>query len=131
MIGLNGQAVSHGGAIFAGARSAPVPSDDEADSGVRARFALALSGLENALASAARLRDRDQPLFVLWHDPPHGRHGASSPVTEQLDHAGATACVFGHVHAESQWATRAPSGSVRYLCVAADALGFHPIRLFG
>jgi predicted phosphohydrolase len=42
-----------------------------------------------------------------------------------------TACVYGHLHAEGQWslAIHGTIGGVRYACVAADAIGFRPLRV--
>jgi uncharacterized protein len=42
-----------------------------------------------------------------------------------------TACVYGHLHIEGQWsmAVQGDVRGVRYHCVAADAIGFRPLRL--
>jgi hypothetical protein len=45
--------------------------------------------------------------------------------------AGTAACVYGHLHSEGDWAgaVQGTVGTVRYHCVAADAVGFRPLRL--
>jgi predicted phosphohydrolase len=42
-----------------------------------------------------------------------------------------THCLYGHLHTQSQWSTAVQGlrDGVYYLCVAADALGFRPIRV--
>ena len=42
-----------------------------------------------------------------------------------------TACVYGHMHIEGQWPRRVQGTilGVRYHCVAADAIGFRPLRI--
>jgi predicted phosphohydrolase len=128
---VEGDALCHDGLVLAGARSAPVPESDDSGEAVRTMFARAVVQLDRALADAARLRDRDQPLYVLWHYCPFDVHGRPSEVTRRLEDARVSVCVYGHLHTQAQW-MRAPQGrigSVRYACVAADALGFYPLRI--
>ena len=42
-----------------------------------------------------------------------------------------TACVYGHLHNQSEWsvAVQGTVRGVRYHCVAADAIGFRPLRI--
>ena len=48
----------------------------------------------------------------------------------RLEQAGASACVYGHLHTEGQWrGGEGVIGGVRYYSVAADAIGFRPLRL--
>ena len=48
-----------------------------------------------------------------------------------IERAKASVCLYGHLHAESQWATaiQGVMNGVTYRCVAADALGFRPLRI--
>jgi predicted phosphohydrolase len=129
MLAVGGDALATRGVIVCGTRGAPVPEDEGRmdDSGEGELFEL-----DRALAEATRLRTSDEPIFVLWHYPPFDAHGRPGPAVARLEAAGATACVYGHIHAQSQWAM-AVQGEVRgvcYHCVAADALGFRPLRLF-
>jgi predicted phosphohydrolase len=103
------------------------PVDDKA-------VARALAGLEAALEAAAALRNGpEQPLVLLWHFPPFDAYNRPGPWVERFEHFGVTACLYGHLHIQSQWsrAVQGPRGNVRYQCVAADAVGFRPIRVSG
>lgn len=90
------------------------------------------AALERALDSAERLRgDRDRPVYVLWHFPPFDAHGRPAPCVDRLERAGVSACVYGHLHNPSRWsvAVQGAVRGVRYHCVAADAVGFRPLRI--
>ncbi len=130
---VDAAAVAIDGVVVAGARSLPVPHRDDPETpAARAAAARALAGLDEALREAAELRtDPAAPLILLWHHPPFDPHGRPGPWVERLRQGGVTHCLYGHLHTPTQWAT-APAGlrdGVRYLCVAADALGFRPIRV--
>ncbi len=90
-----------------------------------------LALLDQALEHAATLREANEPLYVLWHYPPFDQHRRPGPVVERLEAAGVTACVYGHIHIQGQWslAVQGEVRGVRYHCVAADAIGFRPLRL--
>ncbi len=131
MIAVGGDAAEAGGAIVCGARGAapPIGESDKADRSAADRE---LAALERALEDASRLRgDRERPLFVLWHFPPFDAHGRPGPWVDRFERAGVTACVYGHLHIQSQWslAVQGPVRGVRYHCVAADAVGFRPLRI--
>ena len=53
------------------------------------------------------------------------------PWVERFERAGVSACLYGHLHIESQWplAVQGLVREVRYYCVAADAIGFRPFRI--
>jgi predicted phosphohydrolase len=129
---VGGDAVAACGAIVCGTLGVPPWHDPGArTSEQRAEEQRELIALDQALDAAARLRQGDLPLYVLWHYPPFDQHGRPGPCVARLERAGATACVYGHLHAEGQWSL-APQGSidgVRYSCVAADAIGFRPLRI--
>ena len=118
------------GLVVCGTRGAAVDRDDpSAEIGEELRREL--SALDGALRAAKRLRSAGVPLFVLWHYPPFSMVGRPGPVVSRLEEAHATGCVFGHVHTEGQWAgvVQGEVQGVRYHCVAADAVGFRPLRL--
>ena len=133
MVAVDGDAAEVSGIVVCGARGAPVPSADPgaADDHSTDRERRVL---DSALEAAARLRgDRDRPLYALWHFPPFDRNGRPGPWVERFERAGVTACVYGHLHIQAQW-SMAVQGSVRgvrYYCVAADAVGFRPLRIDG
>jgi predicted phosphohydrolase len=131
-LAVGGDAVAACGAIICGTLGVPASPDPEAlNPAQRAAQDRELNALEGALEAATELRQPDQPLYVLWHYPPFDQHGRPGPCVPRLERAGVTACVYGHLHAERQWslATHGTRGGVRYACVAADAIGFRPLRI--
>jgi hypothetical protein len=133
MIAVDGDAAEVEGILVCGTRGVPAPPDEPGETD---RLAVEddLRALDQALDRAARSRgDRDRPLYVLRHYPPFDAHGRAGPWVERFERAGVTACVYGHLHIQAQWAL-AVQGSirgVRYYCVAADAIGFRPLRIDG
>ncbi|MHB1557490.1 MAG: metallophosphoesterase [Isosphaeraceae bacterium] len=133
MVAVGGDAAEVRGLIVCGTRGTPVPADDptEADR-IAAERELAL--LDRALAQAAALREADGlwlPIYVLWHYPPFDSGGRPSPCVERFERAGVAACVYGHLHIQAQWSLSVQGvvRGVRYHCVAADAVGFQPLRV--
>ncbi len=127
---VGGDALETHGLVACGTLGAPVPSDD-ASADQRAASDRQLSALDRALTHAATLRTPGMPLVVLWHYPPFDEAGHPGPAVSRIVAAGASACVYGHLHIEGQW-SRAVQGvvnGVRYHCVAADAVGFRPLRI--
>jgi predicted phosphohydrolase len=128
---VEGDAVALGGVVVCGTLGVPAPSSEPS-----ATEQLALDreteALQRALDRAAALRDDPaRPLYVLRHFPPFDAHGRPGPWVEPMERARVTACVYGHLHTQSQWATAVQGyvRGVRYYCVAADAIGFRPLRL--
>jgi uncharacterized protein len=131
MLAVGADAVATHGVIVCGTAGAPVTSDLD-DPTSRAALDREMHSLEQALARAALMRVRPAtPLYVLWHYPPFDAHSRPGPCVERLENASATACVYGHLHNESHWsiAVQGTVRGVRYLCVAADAIGFRPLRI--
>jgi predicted phosphohydrolase len=91
-----------------------------------------LESFDAALGQAMCLRGKNRkPLYVLCHYPPFNAYAQPGPWVERFERAGVTACVYGHIHIESQWplAVQGTVRGVRYYCVAADAIGFRPVRI--
>jgi predicted phosphohydrolase len=131
-LAIGGDAVATCGAVVCGTLGVPAWPDSAAVAPQRlAQQERELATLERALEAAARLRQGHEPLYVLWHYPPFDQHGRPGPCVARFERAGVTACVYGHLHAERQWslAPQGTVGSVRYACVAADAVGFRPLRI--
>jgi uncharacterized protein len=131
MVAVGGDAAEVGGLIVGGTRGATAPTGDATDAD-RLAADRELESLDHALEHAARLRgDPDRPLYVLWHFPPFDANGRPGPWVERFERAGVTACVYGHLHIQAQWslAVQGTVRGVRYHCVAADALGFRPLRI--
>lgn len=129
-LAVAGDATTVPGAVVCGARGTPVPGEDATADEIAAS-ARSVDELSAALEQAATLRLDSIPLIVLWHYPPFDRYGQPGPIVPLLEAAGASLCVYGHLHAEGQWgrAIQGIVGGVRYACVAADAVGFRPLRL--
>jgi predicted phosphohydrolase len=128
---VGGNAIVVGGVIVCGSRGAPPLSENLSDT-QRAIVDREMSELDSALTQVSQLRSsRERPVVMLWHYPPFDRHGRPAPCVQRFESAGVTACVYGHLHIEGQW-SRAVQGTVRgirYFCVAADAVGFRPLRV--
>lgn len=132
MVAVDGDAAEVAGVVVCGLRGAPTPVEGSPDADPIA-LDRELRALDSGLEEAARLRGGDRPLYVLCHYPPFDRHGRAGPCVERFERAGVTACVYGHLHIQAQWSTAAQGliRGVRYHCVAADAVGFRPLRIAG
>jgi uncharacterized protein len=131
LLAVEGDAVMVHGAVACGTAGVPVPGD-HATSADRLAIAGQMTALEQALELAGPLRgDPKSPLYVLWHYPPFDAHARPCPWVELFEHAEVTACVYGHLHNQSEWpaAVQGTVRGVRYHCVAADAIGFRPLRV--
>lgn len=131
LLAVDGDAVKTHGIIVCGARGAPVPLEDDDDPKASAASEAALATLDRALAQAALLREQNEPLYVLWHYPPFDQHRRPGPCVARFEQAGVTNCLYGHLHIEGQWslAVQGDVRGIRYQFVAADAIGFRPLRL--
>jgi uncharacterized protein len=124
---VDGDALDIEGAIVCGTVGIPPTLGEETQD-----IDAGLSALGRALGAALQLRVRaDAPLYVLWHYPPFDAHGQPGRCVELLEQARVTACVYGHLHGQREWsaAVQGLRGGVRYYCVAADAVGFCPLRI--
>jgi len=131
LLAVEGDAIKTHGVIVCGARGAAIPLEENEDPKVLASSESELGSLDRALEHAALLRENQEPLYVLWHYPPFDQHRRPGPCVERLEQAKATACIYGHLHIQGQWslAVQGDVRGVRYQCVAADAIGFRPLRL--
>lgn len=131
MLAVEGDAIRTHGVIVCGARGVPAHLDDETPAqGLASDRELAL--LDQALSAADAIRDHAEPLYVLWHYPPFDLRRRPGLCVARFEEANVSDCVYGHLHAEGQWssAVQGRVGSVRYHCVASDAVGFRPLRLW-
>ena len=131
MLAVEGDAVATHGVVICGTAGAPVVHDPETT--VESMAAdRELEKLKRALEQAAAIRSSaDTPLYVLWHYPPFDAHARPGPCVELFERNGVTACTYGHLHKESEWsaAVQGIVRGVRYQCVAADAIGFRPLKV--
>jgi predicted phosphohydrolase len=128
---VGGDALALPGIVVCGTRGVPPWEEDAVPPQRRDEAQREVAALDAALDSALSLRASGQPMVVLWHYPPFDEFGRPGPCVARLEAAGVSHCVYGHVHAEGQW-SRMMQGAVRgvrYHCVAADAVGFRPLRI--
>ena len=131
MLAVGGDAVATHGVIVCGTLGSPALDPDDADPARRGAEARELAALDRALDSAHALRQADEPIYVLWHYPPFDQHRRPGPCVDRFGDAGVATCAYGHLHIQGQWsmAVQGEIRGVRYGCVAADAIGFRPLRL--
>jgi predicted phosphohydrolase len=130
---VEGDSLSVHEIVVCGTAGAPVPADDTS-AAEQVAAATQLEALRHALDQATRLRIKpNSPVCVLWHYPPFDAHGRPGPCVQLVEQASVTACVYGHLHNQREWpaAVQGLFRGVRYHCVAADAIGFRPLRIFG
>lgn len=128
---VGGDAVRLPGLVVCGTRGVPPMEPGEASDALRRAIDRERQALDSALSEAARLREGEEPVVALWHYPPFDEAGRPGACVTALEAAKVDHCVYGHVHAAGQWSRMAQGfvGSVRYHCVAADAIGFRPLKL--
>jgi predicted phosphohydrolase len=128
---VGGDAQEIQGVIVCGTRGvAPLTEDLSPDQ--NALVGHELGELDRAINQARDLRTHaDQPIHVLWHFPPFDSFGRPGPAVPRLEAERSLVCLYGHLHIENQWsrAVQGERNGVRYHCVAADAVGFRPLRI--
>jgi predicted phosphohydrolase len=131
LLAVGGDALKIGEVIVCGTRGVP-PLGEELSPEKSALLEHELGELDRSLDRAEALRtEAREPIYVLWHYPPFDAYGRPGPGPSRFERADVSVCVYGHLHIEGQW-SRAAQGmirGVRYYCVAADAIGFRPLRL--
>ena len=117
--------------VLCGTRGWLVPGDrDFTEETDRRIYERELGRLERALAGAKLLAQQQLSIVVMLHFPPF-REGTPTAFAERIIAAGASACVYGHLHQPDQWA-QATNGwvdGVQYWLTACDALSFKPLLL--
>lgn len=132
-VAVGGTAEKVGDLIVCGTLGVPPVDPDEVPPDLQARVEHELAELDRALEAALALRTASEPIYVLWHYPPFDLYRRPGPAVARLEAAGVTGCVSGHLHQTGQWsqAVQGLVNGVRYACVAADAIGFRPLRIDG
>lgn len=119
-LAVNGDAVETHGVIVCGARGMPPIDLEKARDGKEAiAYAKELEILEKALIKANALRTNKEPVYLLWHYPPFDAYGRPGPCVAHFEAAWVSTCVYGHIHAESQWSS-APQGTIRAFVIVAS-----------
>ncbi len=116
--------------IVCGTRGWILPGDSEFKDDDQKIYLRELGRLELSLQAADRIRKQNQRMIVCLHYPPFPRDRRLGDMTAMLEKFGADLCVYGHIHGEQgAEKNRFRLGTVEYQLVAADALGFKPLRL--
>ncbi len=131
MLAVGGDAVATHGVVICGTLGCPVFDDDETNPTRLALEDRELDALDRSIAAALALRRADEPIYALWHYPPFDQHRRPGYCVDRFEDRGITTCVYGHLHIEGQWAmaVQGEVRGVRYHCVAADSIGFRPLRV--
>jgi predicted phosphohydrolase len=116
--------------VVVGARGWTDPSDPIARPEDRKIFVRELERLNLSVADADRRFPRDLPRVAMVHYPPWIRGREPSSVVGVLREAGVGVCVFGHLHGEDHGlAVTGTEGGIRFMLIAADAVGFEPVEV--
>lgn len=119
-----------GGTVVVGARGWTAPDDPHAAPGDGAIFARELERLRLSVADADRRFGRASPRVAMLHYPPLLEGRAPTEVVSVLRESGVGVCVYGHLHgADHALAVTGERDGIRYVLVAADAVGFAPVRI--
>ncbi|MBP5662198.1 MAG: metallophosphoesterase, partial [Clostridia bacterium] len=121
MFVLQNDALRVGNFVFAGTRGW-MESGAEEDINIFARETIRL---DLTLSAAKRLMDEHSRLIVMLHYPPVLAHTHFSSFCPLLEEAGASLCVYGHLHGvPALEAEPTVQNGVTYLLTSCDMLGF-------
>ncbi len=126
---VEADAVRHGAWVLCGTRGWITPGQPAFNPATDERiYNRELGRLERALAAAQRLKDDSQRIGVLLHYPPFFPDGRPTGFAEMIAAAGASFCVYGHLHRRADWnaAVQGIRDGVRYHLTACDFLNFVP-----
>lgn len=116
--------------VVVGARGWTEPADPTATAADAAIFDRELERLRLSIQDADRRFGRVKPRVAMLHYPPWILGREPSPVVPVLKDGGVSDCVYGHLHgADHALGVRGEHGGIRYHLVAADAVGFTPVRI--
>jgi len=114
--------------VVVGSRGWTAPDDPQATPDDARVYRRELERLRLSIVDADRRFGRDLPRMALVHYPPCLAGGPDTPVVSLLARAGVRLCVYGHLHgADHALAERGERHGVRFVFVAADAVGFAPV----
>jgi predicted phosphohydrolase len=129
---LQNDAADLGGMVVVGTRGWTAPDDPTARPGDEAIFHRELERLRLSVADADRRFGRDLPRVAMVHYPPWIVGRAPTEVVGILRDAGVTTCVYGHLHgADHALGVQGEHDGIRFVLVAADAVGFAPVPITG
>ena len=130
MHAIQNDALRIGGVVIAGTRGWVCPGSHEFGEHDEKIYRRELDRLDLSLARARDLREPDDLAVVMLHYPPTNPRLEPSGFTERIQRFEPDALVFGHVHGGRQQVV-SEIDHVRVLFVAADAVRFRPVVVFG
>ena len=129
-VALQNDAVDLGPWVVVGARGWTDPADPSSAAGDADVFRRELERLRLSIADADGRLGRSRPRIAVLHYPPWIGGREPSAVVPLLREAGVSDCVYGHLHgADHALAVTGLHEGIRYHLVAADAVGFAPVRI--
>ena len=127
---LQNDAIDLGGAVLVGARGWTAPDDPRATPEDGAVFRRELERLKLSIADADRRFGRSAPRVAMTHYPPWIVGRPPTEVVGLLKDSGVEVCAYGHLHgADHALGIRGEHEGIRFVLVAADAVGFAPVAL--
>jgi len=116
--------------VVVGARGWTSPGEPGATAADERVFRRELERLRLSVAHADANHGREAPRLAMVHYPPWLEGREPTRVVEVLLRAGVRVCVYGHLHGEDhRLAVRGERGGIRFVFVAADAVGFGPAEV--
>lgn len=129
-VALQNDAVDLGRWVVVGARGWTDSADPRATAADAHVFRRELERLRLSLGDADRRFGRSRPRIAVLHYPPWILGREPSAVVPLLRDGGVSDCVYGHLHgADHALAVTGLHHGIRYHLVAADAVGFAPVRI--
>jgi len=116
------------GTVVIGARLWDPPGAPWADANAAKIFERELGRLRLSIAAGAKL-DGDRTV-ALVHYPPKYSDGRDMAAVELIASAGASVCVYGHLHGKDHHhGFQGEADGVRYYLASCDAIDFSPIEI--
>jgi predicted phosphohydrolase len=131
-LALQNDAVDLGSVVVVGSRGWTSPDDPAAVPSDGPIFLRELQRLKLSIADADRRFGRAVPRVAMLHFPPWIEARPKTDVVDVLAGGGVDTCVYGHLHgADHALGVSGEREGIRFLLVAADAIGFapHPVTL--
>jgi hypothetical protein len=130
--GMKKRAVVIDGIPFVGVRGGDFLAQGETEpQEITANLAKERRELLQSIEHLDRTYSGPRPPIALFHYPPFRLDSRESAFTRILEDRGCKACVFGHLHRESEW-RRVFQGEIHgvtYRLVSCDAIGFAPVLI--
>jgi predicted phosphohydrolase len=116
--------------VIIGARGWTSPGDPHAVPADEPLFRRELERLKLSIAHADRLHGLALPRVAMLHYPPWIKGQPPTEVVTLLKDAGASVCVYGHLHGEDhRLAVTGHQEGIDYHLVASDAVAFSPVTI--